>query len=104
MTGTQALGGPVDRACALLPIPPLDRDEPHHVKAAAEDWQLLQFRLVKDQQVGSQAPQCEEQDGRLDITRVVHAINGGTGENVLLSFNRVPDPHDRQPRPRGEET
>ena len=57
----------IERLAALLAIAALDRHEADEVEPMAEDGDLLQLRLVEDQQARQQLVQNAVEDRRLDV-------------------------------------
>src|SRR4030095_16436791 len=84
----ERLRGALDGGQALFAVPSLERNEPGEVERPHEDWKLPQFRLVENPQPGEQFTEGVEQDGRLDIARVVDGIDC---RSVALD---IPDPVD----------
>jgi hypothetical protein len=74
----KGVGGTLDRGKTLLGASALERNEPAQVKRPYEDRQLPQLRLVNDPQTRKKLVQEIEEQGRLDVARVIHRINGGT--------------------------
>src|SRR6185312_15980332 len=85
----QRLGRAIDRRQALLPIPALYRHEPREVERTHQDWQLAQLRLVKHAQPWKERPYGLEDQGRLDVARVIDRVDGGTVTLNVLRAQHV---------------
>ena len=87
-----ASAAPIDGREALLGVAPLERDEAGEIEGTHEHRQLAQLGFVENPQPRKERVQRVEQDGRLDIARVVDRVDrGAVTLDVLASFHAIAD-------------